>query len=108
MLLSASTLRLQNAYALDLSKLGVNYFDTNAAPCKPQEDMLKACDVALESCKTANKSKDKVIEAISNINIEQNAQIKSLTESNNSILKNPIVWFVLGVLTTSLTIAIIK
>ncbi len=63
-----------------------------------------ACDEALNACDAALNKADKVIQgknAIIKIQKEQNQVLKSqivdLEEERDSIFKNPIVWFFIGV-----------
>lgn len=107
MLLSSGIVNSQNAYASDLSKFGVRY-NLQQPGCAAQEEMLKSCDESLEACKKAKDSQLQVNNQLKDINHEQAEEIQRLTEEQGSFFKSPIVWFVLGALTTSLTIAVIK
>lgn len=78
------------------------------APLSDEEELLKACDEALEACKVANEVKNKIIGKQSDLILEQEKQLDNLRNENNSFFKSPILWYVLGAITMALGIGIAK
>lgn len=61
------------------------------------KELLKACDDALSACAKTVDSKNKAIELQQVIIIEQEKQLSDYRQQNSGILKQPALWFVLGV-----------
>lgn len=67
----------------------------------PQCDqVLNACDKALEDQLKLNHDKQRIIEAQDKLTETQRLKIDELKSENSSIFKSPYLWFGLGVLTT--------
>ena len=102
-ILSLSVLTSSNASALDLipSKIRATHLTLEG-----EDALLKACDEALNACIEADKSKTEVIDAQHLVIGEQSARIEALESEQRSILKSPILWFVIGVAAASITIGV--
>lgn len=69
-------------------------------------EMLRKCDRALVDCDKLLKDKDAKIRVQGEFIDNQGRQIEALEKSNDSILKSPILWFVVGAAATGLAIGI--
>lgn len=80
------------------------------APDMPPSDdeLLKACDEALSACAKSIESKNAIIETQNQLLQAQDKQIDQLVEDSRSIMKSPLLWFLVGVAATSATIIILK
>jgi hypothetical protein len=54
------------------------------------------------------KAKDAQLSAQTELILSQKQRITSLESDSNSILKQPVVWFIVGVLSASLTVFLVK
>jgi hypothetical protein len=70
-------------------------------------ELLQTCDRALTDCDKLIATKDQKIQKQEELIILQNTQISDLKNDQNSILKNPVVWFVAGVLVGGITISLL-
>lgn len=72
----------------------------------PEEQLIQACDTALNDCKKANDSKSEVIKGQQELLLTQEKQISDLREADKSIFKSTLLWFFLGILTMGVAQAI--
>ncbi len=69
----------------------------NLTPAETQIviETLQACDSALSNCAHANESKQHVIKKQDELLANQSKEIEQL--KSPSLLRNPLVWFILGI-----------
>jgi len=94
-----------NALALDLVPEQIK---ATRLVIEGEDALLKACDAALNACIEADKSKTEVIDAQQLVIGEQSVRIGELEAEQRSILKSPILWFVVGVAAASITIGVAR
>lgn len=71
-------------------------------------DLLQACDGALRACERASDAKQAVNDQSGKVLEEQSREIIRLREEQDSLKRNPTLWFVVGLLTAGLTVALVK
>lgn len=84
--------------------------EINLTPPETQAliDSLKACDGALSSEQQLNGSQRRLIAGQDELLTAQTARMVQLETRQNSIINNPLVWFVAGMLVTGLTVKLVK
>lgn len=79
-----------------------------SAETEALKQLLGACDNTLTACTRASKDNAALIEAQQRMLNTQAERITRLEDRNDTILNNPLAWFIGGMLTTGLTVYLIK
>lgn len=82
----------------------------NLAPPDSEKvaELLRSCDAALGTCQKLNNEKDNLIESQKSVIDAQAKELGDKREAESSILNNKVIWFVVGVLTTAVTVHLIR
>lgn len=86
-----------------LSDLGIKL-----TPCGAESELLKSCDAALGKCAAANEAKQEVIDSQTRLLAQQTVEIKEMQDANNSVLKSPILWGVIGAAAAALILGVAR
>lgn len=70
--------------------------DLETPQVKEMKELLGACDKALDSCDKLVKDKNEKLKLQNEIITNRDKQIQHLRDDSNSIIKNPVLWFVIG------------
>lgn len=79
---------------------------TSQSPLLPE--LIQQCDKALNACDASNQGKNTLLEHQKTLLLEQSRQLEMLKKDQESWQRNPLLWFVGGMLVTGATVYLVK